>query len=99
MTSQQSAMRCSGWILIGAGALEGVLKSIMGSKEAAQVTAELRDWMDEDDRRRFRGFERADYSSDGLPQRPRNAPLRSIDELLELPSVTPSLPPSATRAA
>lgn len=71
--------------------VEAVLQQTMDSKMAQQISAELSDWIDEDDRRRFRGREAADYASGKLRQRPRNAPLRTIDEMLELPSVTPAM--------
>ena len=67
---------------------KAVFLRMMDSKTAQQISAELSDWIDEDDRRRFRGGEASDYASRRMPQRPRNAPIRSIDELLELPSVT-----------
>jgi len=68
-----------------------VFRQMMDSKTAQRVSAELGDWIDEDTRGRFRGGEEADYASKKMLQRPRNAPLRSIDELLELPSVTPDM--------
>lgn len=77
--------------LIGEANTVGVFKSMMSQEEALNVAAELGDWIDEDDRRRFRGKEAADYRSERKSQMPRNAPLRSIDEFLELPSVTPEM--------
>ena len=74
--------------LLGVNRLEGVLGELTNSQRARQISAELADWVDEDDRRRFRGRERADYANEGLRQRPRNAPIRGVDELLELPSVS-----------
>lgn len=55
---------------------------------ALKVSMELADWMDVDDRRQFKGKEQANYISEGLLQSPRNAPIRNIDELMELPSMT-----------
>lgn len=77
-----------GLSLLGTSDVEQVMRQFFDGKTAAEIGAQLSDWVDEDDRRQFRGYERADYSSEGLPQRPRNAPLRSIDELLELPAVS-----------
>lgn len=77
--------------LIGHQNANAVFRQMMDSKSAQQLSAELSDWIDEDTRRRFRGGEGSDYATRKLPQRPRNAPLRSIDELLELPSVTPDM--------
>ncbi len=71
--------------------VDAVLQQFLDRKSAQEVSAELGDWIDQDDRAGFRGGEAADYRSRRLPQRPRNAPLRSIDELLELPSVTPAM--------
>jgi type II secretory pathway component PulK len=68
-----------------------VFRQMMDSKTAQRLSAELGDWIDEDTRGRFRGGEGADYATRKMLQRPRNAPLRSIDELLELPSVTPDM--------
>ncbi|MEZ7972555.1 MAG: type II secretion system protein GspK [Pseudomonadales bacterium] len=76
---------------IGHQNTNAVFRQMMDSKSAQQLSAELSDWIDEDTRRRFRGGESSDYASRKMPQRPRNAPLRSIDELLELPSVTPDM--------
>lgn len=75
--------------LMGELGVRGVLEQMLDSRDAQSISAELGDWIDEDDRRRFRGLERADYVSARMPQRPRNAPLRSIDELVELPSIQP----------
>ena len=80
-----------GLSLMGDKNTNAVFQQMMDAKRAQQLSAELSDWIDEDDRRRFRGGEAADYASKRMPQRPRNAPLRSIDELLELPSVTPEM--------
>ena len=76
---------------IGHQNTNAVFRQMMDSKSAQQLSAELSDWIDEDTRRRFRGGEGADYATKKMAQRPRNAPLRSIDELLELPSVTPDM--------
>ena len=76
---------------LGTHKVEAVLRQLFPSALAAKIAAELADWSDEDHKRRFLGYERADYVSEGFAQRPRNAPLRSIDELLELPSVTAAM--------
>lgn len=77
--------------LLGHRNTNAVFRQMMDSKSAQRVSAELGDWIDEDTRGRFRGGEGADYATRKMLQRPRNAPLRSIDELLELPSVTPDM--------
>ena len=77
--------------LLGHKNTSTVFQQLTDGKSALQISAELSDWIDEDDRRQFRGGEAADYASKKASQRPRNAPLRSIDELLELPSVTPDM--------
>jgi hypothetical protein len=80
-----------GLSLLGHNNTKAVFLQMMDRKSAQRISAELSDWIDEDDRRRFQGGEAASYVSKGMPQRPRNAPLRSVDELLELPSVTVDL--------
>ena len=77
--------------LLGYQNTNAVFRQMMDSKSAQRVSAELGDWIDEDTRGRFRGGEGADYATRKMLQRPRNAPLRSIDEMLELPSVTPDM--------
>lgn len=74
---------------LGEVGVKSVLGAIMDIGDAQRITAELGDWIDQNDRRRFRGMERADYQGKRMLQSPRNAPLRSIDELVELPSVKP----------
>lgn len=77
--------------LLGEANAVGVLEQMMDKEKAQTVGAELGDWIDENNRRRFRGKETADYISERMSQSPRNAPLRTIDEFLELPSVDPAM--------
>ena len=65
-----------------------LLNKLTDSKTASRISAELADWIDEDNTRQFGGMEAANYISEGLLQSPRNAPIRSLSELLELPSMT-----------
>ena len=77
--------------LLGDQRIDEVLAQLVDSVQAAKISAEIGDWMDTDDRQRFRGREAAGYARSRLSMRPRNAPLRSVEELPELPSVTPAL--------
>ncbi len=49
--------------------------------EGQTLADTLLDWMDEDDEARIRGFDGDDYLRLNPPYRPRNAPLRTWDEL------------------
>ncbi|MCA9063253.1 MAG: general secretion pathway protein GspK [Planctomycetaceae bacterium] len=49
------------------------------------------DWIDSDDVRRTGGAETDDYKLLAVPYEARNAPLESIDELLQIQGVTPQL--------
>ncbi len=68
-----------------------LLKTLTDEQVASRISSELADWVDEDDIRQFRGMEAVNYASKGLPQSPRNKPIRSLEELLELPSMTPDI--------
>jgi general secretion pathway protein K len=63
--------------------LLGALLRSQGLSEvdATRWLATLRDWQDSDDERRLDGAEWADYRAAGLRYGPRNAPLKSVDEL------------------
>lgn len=65
-----------------------IVERLADKDTALKVSMELADWMDIDDRRQFKGKEQANYISEGLLQSPRNKPVRNIDELIELPSMT-----------
>jgi len=68
-----------------------LLQRLTDKKTALKLAARLGDWLDEDSRPRYQGMESADYIAAGLPIQPRNGPLRSLDELLELPGMTSAL--------
>jgi len=68
--------------------LQHLLESFVDKNTALKVSMELKDWIDEDDETSYLGAESGDYVNLNLSQRPRNAPLRSVEELLELPSMT-----------
>jgi len=57
-------------------------------QEAALIAARLGDWIDSDQRARPNGLEAVDYIKAGLPMLPRNGPIRTLDELLEIPGLT-----------
>ena len=68
-----------------------LLQQLTNKTQAETIAARLGDWIDANQRTRFRGMEAADYLKAGLPMQPRNAPLRTLDELLEVPGVTSAL--------
>jgi len=68
-----------------------LLRELTDKTKAETIAARLGDWIDADQRARFRGMEAADYLKAGSPMQPRNAPLRTLDELLEIPGITPAL--------
>jgi len=70
---------------------EGVLKQLTGETQAQEIAARLGDWIDTDQRSRYSGMEASDYVKAKQMMLPRNAALRSLDELLEIPGITPAL--------
>ncbi len=68
-----------------------LLQELTNKTAAETIAARLGDWIDADQRIRFRGMETAGYLKAGLPMQPRNAPLRTLDELLEVPGITSAL--------
>lgn len=68
-----------------------LLQSLTDTETASKISAELADWIDADNNRQFQGMESANYISSGLLQSPRNEQVRSLEELLELPSMTPEI--------
>jgi general secretion pathway protein K len=59
--------------------------------EAGQLVDALADFRDPDDLPRRAGAERADYEAMGLLRGPKNAPLETIEELIQVRGVTPAL--------
>jgi len=70
---------------------EGVLKHLTNQAQAQEIAARLGDWIDTDQRSRYKGMEASDYVKTRQMMLPRNAALRSLDELLEIPGLTPAL--------
>jgi len=68
-----------------------LLTHLAGKNVAVALAARLADWVDSDSRLTHRGGEAADYLAAGLPMSPRNGPLRTLDELLDVPGLTPEL--------
>ena len=66
-----------------------LLKQATDKKTALHIRDELADWIDADNIKQRYGMEANDYQMAGKKYQPRNAPLRHLDELLELPSMTP----------
>jgi len=82
--------------LIGLGHYEPewvlrLLSQFCGTEQALRITDELADWVDQDNARHRYGLESIDYLRQRHAYLPRNIALRSLDELLELPSMTPEL--------
>jgi len=71
--------------------LKELLLRLTNKKNAEKLAAELGDWIDADDRPRYLGLEVSDYEAMGWKAHPRNGLLRNLDELLELPAMTPAL--------
>lgn len=70
---------------------EQLLNQLTNKQHATQIAAQLKDWIDKDTLTSYQGMEAADYLKAQQPMLPRNAPIRSLDELLELPAMTPAL--------
>jgi len=70
---------------------EGILKQLTSESQAQSLAARLGDWIDPDQRSRYRGMEASDYVKARKMMLPRNAALRSLDELLEIPGLSPVL--------
>lgn len=51
----------------------------------------IMDWIDSDEERRVGGAESADYQGLAIPYSARNAPMESIEELLQIQGITPAL--------
>jgi len=63
-------------------------QTLMPAAVASKLAAEIGDWIDEDNFTRYQGMEAVDYKLAGYTTRPRNGHLKSMDELLLLPSMT-----------
>ena len=51
----------------------------------------IADFVDQDDLRRLNGAEKDQYKEKGLPYRPFNGPMTSLDQMLLIPGITPQL--------
>ena len=71
------------------GVGRGILLSLPGVDE--YIADAILDWLDEDDDARDYGAEAEYYEGLDVPYRPRNAMIESLDELLLVESVTPTL--------
>ena len=56
-----------------------------------EIVNAILDWIDSDEERRVGGAESADYEGLAVPYSARNAPLESVDELLQIQGITPAL--------
>jgi general secretion pathway protein K len=65
-----------------------LLLQLIAPKTARRISQELTDWIDKNNLQQRYGMEAGDYNQAGLPYQPRNKMIRSLDELLELPSMT-----------
>lgn len=68
-----------------------LLRQLTSPKNANRISDELADWIDADSIRRRNGMEAAGYLAANKGYLPRNAAIRTLDELLELPSMTAEL--------
>lgn len=62
-----------------------------GAAQAHAIAAAIADYRDADSSALPDGAEEADYAALRLPYGPKNAPFDAIDELLQVPGVTPAL--------
>jgi type II secretory pathway component PulK len=70
---------------------ELLLKQYMDPRTANAVAARIVDWIDLDSIVTGNGMERAEYIAAGLQSLPRNGLLRGLDELLNIPGITPAV--------
>lgn len=70
---------------------EQLLIQLTDKQTATQLAAQLKDWIDKDQLASYQGMEAADYIKTKQTALPRNNAIRSLDELLELPSMTKEL--------
>lgn len=70
---------------------QALLKAYLPERDAVQVAARIVDWLDADGIASNGGMERAEYLAAGLSVMPRNGSLRTLDELLNIPGITPQL--------
>ena len=56
-----------------------------------EISNAILDWIDSDEERRVGGAESADYQGLAIPYSARNAPLESVEELLQIQGITPAL--------
>jgi type II secretory pathway component PulK len=70
---------------------QSLLQAYMPERDATLVTARIVDWLDADGIASSGGMERAEYLAVGLSVMPRNGKLRTLDELLNIPGITPQL--------
>ena len=89
--SVQDAAGLFGLSIYRPAAFQKLLEAYTDKSTALSLAMELKDWVDVDNNASYLGLELDDYRAKGLPQRPRNAPIRSVAELLELPSMDESL--------
>lgn len=68
-----------------------LLGAYMPERDAVQVSARIMDWLDQDGIASTGGMERAEYLAAGLDVMPRNGQLRTLDELLNIPGITPQI--------
>ena len=87
----QDAAGLMGLYLYQSKRFEQLLRQLTSPNQAAAVTAQLKDWIDKDSLTSYQGMEINDYIDIQQSIRPRNAPIRSLDELLELPAMTNEL--------
>lgn len=70
---------------------ELLVSQYMDNREASRIAARIVDWIDLDLIVSTNGMERAEYMAAGLGSLPRNGQMRTLDELLNIPGITPDL--------
>ncbi|MCK5905536.1 MAG: general secretion pathway protein GspK, partial [Gammaproteobacteria bacterium] len=87
----QDAAGLMGLALYNQKKFEKLLKQITDKTSATKIAAQLKDWIDKDSLTSYQGMEVTGYIKTQQPMLPRNHAIRSLDELLELPAITPKL--------
>lgn len=70
---------------------QAVLQHYMSASDAAKTAVRIVDWLDEDSIPGDGGMERGEYIAAGLTALPRNGFFRTLDELLNIPGITPEM--------
>ena len=89
--SVQDEAGLMGMALFDVHVFERLLGQWLPAKQARILAARVADWVDADSFARPGSFESAAYLKMTPPMIPRDAPLRTLDGLLEIPGMTPQI--------